>query len=136
MQDAVLAFFRNFEQTCNSADPSAAANAFAESFLYADRNAAKIVPRAVISSSVAQRSALVAKAGLGPSVLERIDVHLLDTHYASVATVWRLDPLPGAAGVHPAFLRATYLVEVRDSAVHILAYLSHVGLNEALSQPE
>jgi hypothetical protein len=128
MEQAISSFFRTFELVCNSSAPADAARAFAENFLYADGEGAKVLPRAALAAGIGQRGRMMEQAGYGPSVLERLDTELLDDHYARVTTVWRIDPVSRQSALEPIYLRATYLVEVRDGAVQILAYFSHTNL--------
>jgi len=128
MEQAISSFFRTFELVCNSSAPADAARAFAENFLYADGEGAKVLPREALAAGIGQRGRMMEQAGYGPSVLERLDTELLDEHYARVTTVWRIDPVSRLSTVEPIHLRATYLVDVREGAVQILAYFSHTNL--------
>jgi len=134
MQEIVTTFFRKYELACIKDDIASAASAFAENFFYSDGTTARMLPRAAISAAAAQRRAAMEKGGFGPSRLQQIDVFPQDAHHAWAATVWISTPNAKSGHRQPLVLRATYLVEVREADVSIVAYLSHTNFAEALTK--
>jgi len=134
MQEIVTTFFRKYELACIKDDIASAASAFAENFFYSDGTTARMLPQAAISAAAAQRRAAMEKGGFGPSRLQQIDVFPLDARYAWAATVWSSTPDARSGERQPLLLRATYLVEVREADVRIVAYLSHTNFAEALAK--
>jgi hypothetical protein len=136
MQEIVTTFFRSYELACVEDDTASAASAFAENFFYSDGTTARMLPRAAILAASAQRRAAMEQAGFGSSRLQQIDVFPLDAHYAWAATVWSSATNAECVERQPLVLRATYLVEVREADVRIVAYLSHTNFAEALAKSE
>jgi len=132
MEQNILAFFQNYAAACNRGDDEAAANAFAPDFLYADEGGSKIVRREQMRAGIEQRRKSLGSSGAGLTVLEHVEVTMLDPYLALARTLWRID---SSTGQSPLSLESSFLVEVCDNTTHILAYLAHVSLAQAIRNP-
>jgi hypothetical protein len=98
---------------------------FADSFLSADPDGARPVPREVFVQALPRRAALFADAGLEPAVLTSLTQTRLDDHYVLVRTEWAA---PRFEGGDPLPLASSFLLHDDGERLRIVLYLNHAGL--------
>ena len=126
----VRGFFDRFAGASDDLDVDALGELFDETFLAADPDGARPVPRAQFLQVLPRRAELFAAAGIGRVVLTDLEHQVLDDTYVLARTGWRGER---SGGEPPVRLASSFLLRRDGEGLRVVLYLNHQDLRQVLS---
>jgi hypothetical protein len=128
LDEQVRTFFDAFTSASDDLDLDALGELFDETFLAADPDGARPVPRPLFLQALPRRAELFAAAGITRVVLTDVAHEALDGSYVLARTGWRAERAAGPVG-----LSSTFLLRRDGDRLRVVLYLNHQDLREVLS---
>jgi Domain of unknown function (DUF4440) len=133
LDEQVREFFERFEGASDSLDVDGLGELFDETFLAADPDGARPVPRALFLQALPRRAELFAAAGIARVVLTELRHEALDDSYVLARTEWRGERAPGTGAAGPVRLASTFLLRRDGTNLRVVLYLNHEDPRGVLS---
>jgi Domain of unknown function (DUF4440) len=128
LDEQVRSFFDAFTAASDALDLDALGELFDDTFLAADPDGARPVPRQLFLQALPRRAELFAAAGITRVVLTDLAHEPLDDTYVLARTGWRAER-PSA----PVRLSSSFLLRRAGDRLRVVLYLNHQDLRGALS---
>ncbi|HJT99847.1 MAG TPA: DUF4440 domain-containing protein [Actinomycetes bacterium] len=131
LDDQVRGFFDRFAGASDALDVEALGELFDDTFLAADPDGTRPVPKALFLQALPRRAELFAAAGIARVTLADLEHQALDDSYVLVRTRW-LGERTGD-GAAPVGLASTFLLRRDGERLRVVLYLNHQDLRRVLS---
>lgn len=125
---SVEEFFRSLEQETAEGNFAAMAERFAENFIAASPNGAKIASRSIFVGSMPQRKEMFDKLGAKPARLRSLETTPIDARYTLAKGRWLLEFAREGHSPQEMFADSTYVVDTGEEPYRIILYLTSQDL--------
>jgi ketosteroid isomerase-like protein len=132
LDDQVRGFFDRFTEASDALDVAALGELFDETFLAADPDGVRPVPKALFLQALPRRAELFAAAGIARMTLADLEHQALDDTYVLARTGWRGERT-GDGGTEPVRLASSFLLRRDGERLRVVLYLNHQDLRQVLS---
>ena len=132
--NAIERFFKSLEDQTVMGNISAVAEHFAEAFLAAGPNGAKIAQRAAFVQALPERKQLFDKLGCRSRSLVSLETTALDARYVMAKTRWLFTFARDGQQAQDVFANSIYIVDTGEEPFQIILYLSSQDLPRLLSE--
>jgi hypothetical protein len=123
MSSAMKSFFQEFERNSNLCDPDVLVSQFAETFLVASPQGARVVPAHAFALALPERKKRFTEMGCGPANLISLRETTLGTHYVMAETEWRMRFAPEGKSPEDIMACSTFIVYTGEQQPKIVFYL-------------
>jgi hypothetical protein len=130
LDDQVRGFFDRFTAASDDLDIDTLGELFDETFLAADPDGTRPVPKALFLQALPRRAELFAAAGIARVILTDLEPETLDDTYVLARTGWRGERTGGG---QPVRLASTFLLRRDGDRLRVVLYLNHQDLRRVLS---
>ena len=132
LDDQVRGFFDRFAEASDTLDVAALGELFDETFLAADPDGVRAVPKALFLQALPRRAELFAAAGIARITLADLEHQALDNTYVLARTGWRGERT-GDGTAAPVRLASSFLLRRDGERLRVVLYLNHQDLRQVLS---
>ena len=134
MDEAIVAFFRRFEQSSAAGDVDALVALFAPAFLMAGPSGSHVVKAGDMVQAIPRRKQMFAAAGCTATTLQSVVDTALDSRYSLVRTEWQWTFERAGAAPTQVTLPSTFLVERAADGPRIVCYINHADVQAVLRE--
>ena len=127
----VKSFFEEFEQLSDTLDTDGMSRLYSDTFMAADPNGARPVPKAAFLAMLPKRKEMFASSGYASSTLTDITETPLDDSYVLVDTKWIMKALDPAKK-QDIELASSFILRRTDNSFEIVFYLNHQDITAKL----
>lgn len=128
MDEQVSAFLKRYEAARMSADGSAVAALYADTFLFGGPNGTQTVKKEDLARAIPGMKAHFAAMGLCETHFRSASVSVLDSRYVLVKVGWTMSIRNSAKAIKHVDTFATYFLERKSDTFSIVAQLDHQDL--------
>ena len=130
---SVEAFLRAFEHIGNQHDVAALVSRFADTFLVAGPDGARVVKASDFAQVLPKRQQMFEQMGHRSTKLDSAVVTELDGRYVMAETKWRMTFAHGEGQLSDVLLGSTYVLDTKNE-LEILLYLTHQDITTVLRE--
>ncbi len=123
MSSAMETFFEDFENNSNSSETGAVISQFAEMFLFAGPQGARVVPADAFALALPRRKKQFEEMGRRSTDLISLRETTLGNHYVMAETEWQMTFAQGEKSPEEIRVASTFIVYTGDEQPKIVFYL-------------
>lgn len=128
MDEQIKQFFEHYEKVRTSADGSAVAALYADTFLFGGPNGIKAVTKDDLAKAVPKMKTYFAALGLSETRLKSVSATVLDSRYVLAKTGWMMSIRNSVGSTKHVDAFATYILERRGDTFSIVLQIDHQDL--------